>query len=179
MTKRGKTVRRGRGRGRTQRRRRTYRQRAGENRYETSKDKQLANLKQKELLLKIYEDSIPLHHNDQNTAMIKKYNDLNNEVNELKRDYENTPEDFSGGRRRRTYRRGGGGDVEPGDGTYAGFAGHTTRHANEYDDKARTFFKNRIINGEPAIKQYAELRNKLGSKDAYEEMQRRDLSQYY
>lgn len=35
MTKRGKTVRRGRGRGRTQRRRRTYRQRAGENRYET------------------------------------------------------------------------------------------------------------------------------------------------
>lgn len=89
-------------------------------------------------------------------------------------------------RRRRTYRRGGGGDTpwaasapsaEEVDGSYAR---HKTPYADEYDEKARTFFGDRIIFDQPAIKQYLKLKSTLGSsKDAYEEMQRRALSQYY
>jgi hypothetical protein len=66
--------------------------------------------------------------------------------------------------------------VDAGDGTY-----NVKRyHRDEYDEKASKFFKGRVIFDEPAIKQYVKLKSTLGSsKDAYEEMQRRDLSQYY
>jgi membrane-associated HD superfamily phosphohydrolase len=118
MTKRGKTVRRGRGRGRTQRRTRTHRQRAGES---TLKDQMLHDISKKETEKQIIADSLRLYHNpnqkmhmthhavNRNTekAMQDHYNDLTEQIGKLKRQYENdnTPEDFSGGRRRRTQMR--------------------------------------------------------------------------
>jgi len=113
MTKRGKTVRRGRGRGRTQRRRRTYR-RGGENAEATQKQHILDVMNKKKAeqeiiadTLKLYHNSNPkmhlTHHVNSNTekSMLDKYNDLTEQIRELNGEYQ---EDFSGGRAQRRRR---------------------------------------------------------------------------
>jgi len=74
-------------------------------------------------------------------------------------------------RRRRTYRRGGGGDVhavDVGDSTHYGTI--TRSQHDEYDVKASKDFGGLIVNDQPAVKQYRELKATLGSSKAYEEI---------